>query len=130
MRWAAEAVLALAITPGGFSTSDLAHQVQRLGGPAAAAYTPRRAAYDLKKLRGKQLVQRIHRTRRYEAPSSALKILATLTTLQRHVIKPLLAAAENTPPACRQQPPTRLDRHYEALRTDMHGLFAELGIAA
>jgi hypothetical protein len=26
--------------------------------------------------------------------------------------------------------PTRLDRHYEALRTDMHGLFSELGIAA
>ena len=130
MRWAAEAVLALAITPGGFSTSDLARQVQRLAGPAAAAYTPRRAAYDLKKLRGKQLVQRIDRTRRYQAPASALKIIATLTTLHLHVIKPLLAAAENTAPACRQQQPTRLDRHYEALRTDMHGLFAELGIAA
>ena len=53
MRWVAEAVLALAGLPRGFAASDLARQVQRLGGSAASAYTPRRAACDLKKLRGK-----------------------------------------------------------------------------
>ena len=52
MQWVADAVLALAIMPRGFTASDLAHQVQRLGGTAASVYTPRRAAYDLKKLRG------------------------------------------------------------------------------
>ena len=130
MRWAADAVLALATEPRGFTTSDFAHQVQRLGGPAAAAYTPRRAGYDLKKLRAKQLVQHIRRTRRYEAPSTGLKILATLTTLRTHVIKPLLAATENTAPVCAPHTPARLDRHYNALRTEMHGLFSELGIAA
>jgi len=130
MRWVAEAVLALAPAPRGFTTSALARQVQRLGGSAASAYTPRRAAYDLKKLRGKQLVHRIDGTRRYKAASSGLKTLATVTVLRTHVIRPLLAAAEHTAPAHGAQPPTALDRHYEALRSGMQDLFRELGVAA
>ena len=128
MRWVAEAVLALAILPRGFTASDLAQQVRRIGGTSASAYTSRRAAYDLKKLRGKQLVQRLEGTRRYEAPSAGLRTLATVTVLRNHVIKPLLAAAEHRAPAQRAQSP--LDRHYDALRTSMHGVFHELGIAA
>lgn len=128
MRWVAEAVLALAGLPRGFTASDLAGQVRRLGGSAASAYTPRRAAYDLKKLRGKQLLHRIDGSRRYEALSNGLKTLATVTVLRTHVIKPLLAAV--TTPARGAQNPTTLDRHYEALRIGMHGIFHELGIAA
>jgi hypothetical protein len=130
MRWVAEAVLALATAPRGFTASDVARQVQRFGGPAAAAYTPRRGAYDLKKLRAKQLVRRIDGTRRYEAGSSGLKTLATVTVLRTHVIRPLLAASEHTPPPRGSQNPTTLDRHYEALRTGLHGVFHELGIVA
>ncbi len=129
-RWIAEAVLALATLPRGFTTADVARQVQRLGGSAASAYTARRAAYDLKKLRGKNLVQRIDGTRRYEALSSGLKILATVTVLRTHVLKPLLASADSTAPARGGQNPTALDRHFETLRTGMHGVFLELGIAA
>jgi hypothetical protein len=130
MQWVAAAVLALAITPRGFTASDVARQVQRLGGSAASSYTPRRAAYDLKKLRGKDFVRRIDGPRRYQARPSGLKTLATATVLRTHVIKPLLAASADTAPDRGSQNPTALDRHYEALRTGMHGIFHELGIAA
>jgi hypothetical protein len=130
MQWVAAAVLAVAITPRGFTVSDVARQVQRLGGSAASTYTPRRAAYDLKKLRAKDFVRRINGTRRYEALPSGLKTLATATVLRTHVLKPLLAAAADTAPARGLQNPTALDRHYEALRTGMHAIFHELGIAA
>jgi hypothetical protein len=53
-----------------------------------------------------------------------------VTVLRAHVIQPLLAAAEHTAPPRGGQNPTPLDRHYEALRTGMHGIFHELGIAA
>jgi hypothetical protein len=112
----------------GFTASDVARQVQRLGGPDA--YTPRRAAYDLKKLRGKQLVRRIDGTRRYEALPKGLKTLATMTVLRTHVIKPLLAAADTKPYGRAVQNATPLNQHYEALRVGMQGLFHELGIAA
>jgi hypothetical protein len=84
--------------PRGFTTSDLAGQVHRHGGHAACSYTARRAAYDLKKFRGKQIVRRIGGTGRYEPVASGLKTLAALIVLRHHVIKPLLAAAEQTPP--------------------------------
>ena len=130
MRWVAEAVLALATSPRGFTASDVTRQVQRLGGSAASTYTPRRAAYDLKKLRGKQLVQRIDGTRRYAALPPGLKTLATVTVLRTHVLKPLLAATADTAAARGAHNPTTLDRHYDALRTGMLGIFHQLGIAA
>ena len=130
MRWVAEAVLALATSPHRFTASDLARQVHRLRGPNGSPYTPRRAAYDLKKLRGKQLVLRIPGTRRYEATATGLKSLATVTVLRTYVLKPLLAAADPNAPARRARNPTPLDRHYEALRVARRGVFHELGIAA
>jgi hypothetical protein len=129
-RWVTQAVLALAPTPRGFTASDLAHQVQRLSGQPVSAYGPRRAAYDLKKFRAKQLVRRIDSTRRYEVVSNGLKTLTALTVLRDKVMTPLLAAAEHAVPTRGAQNPTALDHHYETLRVGMHALFHELGVAA
>ena len=75
-------------------------------------------------------MRRIEGTRRYEPVPVGLTTLATLIVLRTHVIKPRLAAAEQTSPVRGPQQPTALDRHDAALRTEMHGLFHELGIAA
>src|ERR1700731_456065 len=48
IRWAMEAVLALAPSPGGFTASQLAHQVRSRSQQSASEYGPRHAAYDLK----------------------------------------------------------------------------------
>jgi len=44
---------------GGFTVSDLASQVRVLSKQSESEYGARRAAYDLKKLRGKKIVRRI-----------------------------------------------------------------------
>jgi len=54
MRCIVEAVIALSPSPGGFTASKLASQVRKLGKQNESEYGARRAAYDLKKLRGKQ----------------------------------------------------------------------------
>ena len=59
MRRVAEAVLALSTAPAGFTASELAQKVRAMSGEAESAYGPRRAAYDLKKLRGKGMVRKI-----------------------------------------------------------------------
>ena len=56
MRDALSAVLALAPAPRGFTVGELAAKVHAMTGRSAAAYTIRQAAYDLRKLRSKQLV--------------------------------------------------------------------------
>lgn len=58
MRRVAEAVLALSTAPSGFTASELAQKVRGMSGEAESAYGPRRAAYDLKKLRGKGMLRK------------------------------------------------------------------------
>jgi len=128
MRAVAEAVIALATSPQGFTASVLAAEVRSHG---QWEYTPRRATYDLKKFRGKQLVRKIEHTRRYEATQDGVRALTALLVLRDKVIKPLLAAA--CQPRRRGRPPSNLtvvDQHYHTLRRAMSDLFQELGIAA
>jgi len=128
--WVVDGVLALSSVPGGFTASQLARQVQRACRQSESAYSSRQASYDLKKLRGKQMVQRIGRTRRYESLPQALKALTALVVLRHKVIQPLLAAATQRRPRHGAQNPRPIDGHYETLRTGMEDLFIELGLAA
>jgi hypothetical protein len=130
MRWVAQAVLTLCPLPGGFSAFQLAEQVRRLSGQSQSQYGPRRAAYDLKKLRGKQIVCRIGKTTRYEGIPQGVRALAALLVLRHKAIKPLLAAAQQHRRSRRPQNPSPLDIHYQAIQENMRGVFHELGIAA
>ena len=118
------AVTALAIAPDGFTVADFAAQVR---GRTGNDYTVRQAAYDLRKLRGKQLVVKPGKGRRYQVPDDAARTVTALTILRDQVIEPVLAGARK--PVGR--PPnayTRIDRDYDTLRTGLRTLFADLGI--
>jgi hypothetical protein len=93
MRLVAEAVLALSASPEGFTASQSAEHVPRLSQENESEYGPRRAAYDLKKLRGKSIVSRIGKTARYEPIPEGLRTMAALVILRDKALKPLLAAA-------------------------------------
>jgi hypothetical protein len=130
MRTALSAVLALAIAPEGFTGAELAAKVQAMTGQAADGYTTRQAAYDLRKLRGKQLVVKPGRTRRYHVPPDAARTIAALTTLREHIIGPILAGVRTPRRGRKPNTWTQVDRDYETLRLGMHTLFHDLGIAA
>ncbi len=128
IRAALAAVLALAASPGGFTVADMTAKVHAMTGQAHATYNTRQAAYDLRKLRGKQLVGKPARTRRYYLPGPAARTISALLTLRDHVIAPILAGVQVRR---HDHVPTRLtpiDQDYEHLRTDMATLFSHLGI--
>ena len=129
MRRAAEAVLALSASPGGFTASDLARQVRSMNGLPESEYGTSRAAYDIKKFRAKGMVRKIEKSRRYESPTSGLRSLTALLVLREKVIRPLLAASGH-PDLPSQANPTPLDRRYETLRAGMRDLLVELGMVA
>ncbi|MGH9629081.1 MAG: hypothetical protein ACRD7E_12225 [Bryobacteraceae bacterium] len=130
MRSVIEAVIALSPSPGGFTASDLARQVRVLSRQSEIEYGPRRAAYDLKKLRGKKVVQRIGQTRRYESIPRGLRAMTALVVLRNKAVKPLLAAAQGLRPSRGAQNSSAIDTHYDTIRSAMRGVFQELGLAA
>jgi hypothetical protein len=130
MRAALGAVLALGPAPIGFGVARFRAQILSMTGQSQADYTQRHAAYDLKKLRGKQLITKMGRSRRYEASPSSLRAITALHVLRDHVIRPVLAGAQTTPPHTQPNPSSILDQHYQRLRLDLQPLFKDLGIAA
>jgi len=130
MRAVAEAVLALAPKPEGFTAPDVAAKVRPLLGAPGVAYTPRQAAYDLAKLRGKTLVARVPATRRYQAPVPGVQILAALLILREKVIKPVLAGVCTPKPGPKAKRTHPLDVHYANLQHELHRTFETLGLAA
>jgi len=129
-RWVMEAVLSLAPCIEGFTASQLAQRVQELSQQSEDQYSSRQAAYDLKKLRGKQMARRMGKSRRYEPLREGIRTMAALLVLRDKVLQPLLAAAQPANLSYGPYNPTPIDRHYETLRSGMQGVFHELGIAA
>jgi len=128
MRNALAAVLALAVAPTGFSVGEFTDQLRAMTGQTPGDYTIRQGAYDLRKLRGKQLVDKPGRSRRYHVPHHAARTIAGIVALRDHVIAPILAGARS--PRLGRKPPTwtRVDRDYEQLRIAMETLFTDLAI--
>ena len=130
MRAVAQAVIALAAQPEGFTAADLAERVQTQQGRAMVSYGDRKASYDLRKLRGKSLVERVGKTRRYWVRRPGIRTLAALLILREQVIKPVLAGV------CRPKrgrPPKNLhplDVHYQKLKVEMLATLKTLKLAA
>ena len=120
------AVTALAAAPEGFTVADLAGKVHAMTGDPG--YTVRQAAYDLRKLRGHDLVAKPGRTRRYHVPPREQRTITALLVLRQHVIAPIVAGVRS--PRLGRKPAhwTAVDRDYESLRVGMQALFADLAI--
>lgn len=127
-RLVLESVLSLSTSPRGFTASDLTTRTRDLGGPSD--YTPRRAAYDIRKLRAKRLLKKVGKSRRYQPTSEGLRAIAALVVLRDKVIKPLLAANLQNKRGPKPKNQTLLDQHYTRVQSEMKDLFEALGIAA
>jgi hypothetical protein len=128
-RSVVDAVVGLATEPDGFTLAQLAEAVRQRAGWNAEAYSIRHAAYDLAKLRGKNLVIRCNRSRRYAAATNGVRTMCAYLVLRDKVIKPLLAGVVRP----MGRPPktiSPLDEHYVALRQELHRTFETIGLAA
>lgn len=130
LRAVAEALLALAPKSGGFTLAELAERVHHILPDKQLHYTARHASYDLAKLRGKALVERVERSRRYRLRPYGVRILAGMLVLRERVLKPVLAGL-GKPRVGR--PPKHvhpIDQHYQALQHELRRTFQTLGLAA
>ena len=84
----------------------------------------------MRKLRGKQLVAKPGRTRRYHLDPRTAGTIAALLTLREQVIAPILAGVRSPRMGRKPITWTSVDRDYEKIRIDMQTLFQDLGIRA
>jgi hypothetical protein len=124
------AVLALACSPDGFTTGQLANTVRSMLPATDSSYDPRRAAYDLRKLRGKELVSKVPDSRRYFIPQQAVRTTAALVILREKILRPILAGVGKPKMGRKPKNWSSIDEHYEAVRQDMFTLMEDLRIAA
>jgi hypothetical protein len=126
IRSALTAVLTLSAAPDGSTVTDLATKVHTMTGQTT--YTTRQTAYDLRKLRAKNLLVKPGRSRRYHLPAQPARIITALLTLREHVVSPILAGIRSPRRGRKPTHWTPIDRDYETLRTQMQTLFHHLGI--
>lgn len=127
MRAVLEAVISLSAKPGGFSLSDLTKKVQEI--QESSDYSTRNAAYDLRKLRAKDIVCKIGKSRQYEPELKGLKGITALLIIREKVIKPVLAGVCKPKLGPKSKKQNHIDSHYEKICVDMNELFQTLGIA-
>jgi hypothetical protein len=122
------AVLTLSPSPKGFIVSEFAAKVQSITKQSDSQYGKRRAAYDLKKLRGKKLLDTTGRC--YRGTAEGLRTIAAVSVLRDKVLQPLLAGAGKLKYGRKPKTWSQIDEHYKTLCKDMQCLFKDLGIAA
>jgi hypothetical protein len=101
-----------------------------VGSPTDPPYDARRAAYDLKKLRAKNLLTKVTDSRRYSIPPQAIRTIGALVILREKVLRPILAGVGKRKMGRKSKNWSPIDEHYEAIRQDMFILFRDLRIAA
>ena len=129
-RTVLNAVLSLACAPRGFTVGEFAATVQSIRDAALPQYDARRAAYDLKKLRAKNLLTKLGHSRLYSVPSEAIRIIGALVILREKVLRPILAGVGKRKTGRKPLNWSSIDQHYETIRQDMFTLFEDLRIAA
>jgi len=130
MRAVLNAVLSLACSPDGLTVGQLAETVRSQLGATASRYDARRAAYDIRKLRGKGLINKIPESRRYTIPPQAIRTIAALVILREKVLRPILAGVGKPKIGRRPKNWSSIDEHYEAIRRSMFTLMQDLRIVA
>ena len=85
------AVTTLTPAPDGFTKGEIAQKAHATTGQSEQLHTIRQAAYDLRKIRGKRLLDKPARIRRYHVHPDAARTIAGIITVCDQVIAPILA---------------------------------------
>ncbi len=110
--------------PEGFRQAELREIVSL---ELTEPYRPTQVGYDLRKLRGKGLVERVSGRHRYRATHEGIRVAAFLLKLRDGLLEPILGNRRPGPPARNICEP---DRIYHAIAHELKCLCDHLGLRA
>lgn len=118
-----QAVLALSLQPKGYAAKDLSQKMQQIGWEA---YSPRMAAYDLKKLRAKEFVTKAS-ARKYKNTPMGIQNITALLALTQQQIPHTLAIIKNSK-SLDDKELSQLEQHHFNINKEIVALNAIYGI--
>lgn len=121
------AVSGFAFTPKGFTNAELRERVEALYDTGAKGYTAQRMTYDLRRLRLKNLIQRVPKSHRYVFTAAGRREALFLTKSYVRVVRPTLDRLE---PQLPDDASDRLRRAWKACETAFERTVQEARIAA
>jgi len=122
-----QGVLALAIQPGGYKTSDVVSQMKPR---FTKSYSPRNAAYDLRKLRGKGLIERIGKTTKYRTTKKGMGTIIALLALTQKTIPAVLSSINKEELSESPEKLSNIDKSIIAVRNEIKAIYQQYGLAA
>ena len=126
-----ESVLALAIKPDGYTAKDIAILMkERLNKKQAKDYTPAKAAYDIRKLRGKGLVVKIEKSRKYKTTKKGIETIIAVLALTQKTIPTILSSINKDAISDNPEEMQDIDRIYLNIRNEIKEIQQQYGLKA
>jgi len=126
-----QCALALAIKPGGYSAKDLSILMkEKLDKKQSSAYTPAKAAYDIRKLRGKALVEKTGNTRKYKTTQKGIETIVGILSINQKILPTILSSVNKTLLSVNLEEMSELDNHYIKIKDEINAICKYYGIKA
>ncbi|MGH2552167.1 MAG: hypothetical protein ACRDEB_00530 [Chitinophagaceae bacterium] len=124
-----ESVLALAVKPNGYTANDIATLMKkRLDKKQAATYTPAKAAYDIRKLRGKGLVVKTEKSRKYKTTQKGMETIISVLVLTQKIIPAVLSSVNKDVISENPEEMQAIDKRYLNIRNEIKAINQQYGI--
>lgn len=126
-----ECILALAIKPGGYRAKDITVLMkERLDKKQSSTYTPAKAAYDIRKLRGKALVEKIENTRKYKTTKKGIETIVSILSITQKILPTILSSVNKNVLSVNPEEMSELDNHYLKIKNEINAIYNSFGIKA
>lgn len=124
-----ESVLSLAIKPGGYTANDVATLMkEKLDKKQAKSYNSEKAAYDIRKLRGKGLVEKIGKSRKYKTTKKGMDTIIAVLTLTQKTIPTILSSINKDVISANPEEMQKIDRIFMNIRNEIKEIHQIYGI--
>lgn len=115
-----ESVLSLAIKPHGYTAHDIATLMKdRLNQEQAKGYTPAKAAYDIRKLREKGLVEKTDKSRKYKTTKKGRETIIAVLVLTQKTIPTVLSSINKDSVSADPDQMQDIDKIYMSIRKEI-----------
>jgi hypothetical protein len=122
-------LLALSIQPNGFTISDVTQKMTEKMECEPALYPSRKAWYDIKKMKAKNLVKKIDRKRRYVVTPEGICLIHIVLALFENIIPQTLAGCSKGQLEPEPKQLSQPDIHFKNINNEIKHLCALYGIS-